>query len=153
MTTLDSSRDGAAVAAQTGVEPQSMDDLAPAAGPSGHMQANSRRRGRPAMKPRLSRDADQTDDELRTLHLVRRSRRAAGGLTIGIATVSFVLSFTSLRELAAMAAWPGWPSWLWPLIIDGTIVGRRWELCHWRRIGISSGTGFSCGVSLAPRLW
>lgn len=86
------------------------------------MQANSRRRGRPAMKPRLSREADQSDDELRTLHLVRRSRRAAGWLTIGIATVSFVLSFTSLRELAAMAAWPGWPSWLWPLIIDGTIV-------------------------------
>ncbi len=99
-----------------------MDDLAPAAGPSGRMQANSRRRGRPAIKPRLAREADQTDDEIRTLHLVRRSRRAAGGLTIGIATVSFVLSFTSLRELAAMAAWPGWPSWLWPLIIDGTIV-------------------------------
>ena len=122
MTTLDTSRNGAAVAAQTGVEPQPMDDLAPAAGPSGHMQANSRRRGWPAIKPRLSREADQTDDELRTLYLVRRSRRAAGGLTIGIATVSFVLSFTSLRELAAMAAWPGWPSWLWPLIIDGTIV-------------------------------
>ena len=122
MATLDTRRNGAAVAAQTGVEPQPMDDLAPAAGPSGHMQANSRRRGRPAIKPRLAREADQTDDELRTLHLVRRSRRAAGGLTVGIATVSFVLSFTSLRELAAMAAWPGWPSWLWPLIIDGTIV-------------------------------
>lgn len=29
-------------------------------------------------------------------------------LTMGIATVSFVLSFTSLRELAAMSAWPGY---------------------------------------------
>ena len=65
---------------------------------------------------------DVADDELRALHLVRRSRRAAVCLTVGIATVSFVLSFTSLRELAAMSAWPGWPSWLWPLIIDGLII-------------------------------
>ena len=43
-------------------------------------------------------------------------------MTVGIAVVSFVLSFTSLRELAAASAWPGWPSWLWPLIIDGTIT-------------------------------
>ena len=56
------------------------------------------------------------------LHLVRRSRRYAVWLTAGIATVSFVLSFESLRDLAAMSAWPGWSSWLWPLIIDGTIV-------------------------------
>jgi hypothetical protein len=62
------------------------------------------------------------DDEMRTLHLVRQSRRGAVWLTVGIATVSFVLSFTSLRELAAMSAWPGWSSWLWPLIIDGTII-------------------------------
>jgi len=57
VTTLDTRRNGAAVAAQTGIEPQPMDDLAPAAGPSGHMQANSRRRGWPAIKPRLSREA------------------------------------------------------------------------------------------------
>ncbi len=56
------------------------------------------------------------------LHLVRRSRRYAVWLTAGIATVSFVLSFESLRDLAAMSAWPGWSSYLWPLIIDGTIV-------------------------------
>jgi hypothetical protein len=43
-------------------------------------------------------------------------------MTVGIAAVSFVLSFASLRDLAAMSAWPGWPSWLWPLIIDGLIV-------------------------------
>ena len=56
------------------------------------------------------------------LHLVRRSRRYAVWLTARIATVSFVLSFESLRDLAAMSAWPGWSSYLWPLIIDGTIV-------------------------------
>ncbi len=44
------------------------------------------------------------------LHLVRRSRRYAVWLTAGIATVSFVLSFESLRDLAAMSAWPGWSS-------------------------------------------
>jgi hypothetical protein len=62
------------------------------------------------------------EDEWRTLRLVRRSRTAAVWLTVGIATVSFVLSFTSLRNLAAMSAWPGWPSWLWPLILDGLII-------------------------------
>jgi len=65
---------------------------------------------------------DHSDHGMQTLHLVRRSRGAAVWLTVGIATVSFVLSFTSLRGLAAMSAWPGWPSWLWPLIIDGTII-------------------------------
>lgn len=42
------------------------------------------------------------DDEWRTLRLVRRSRTAAVWLTVGIASVSFVLSFNSLRSLAAM---------------------------------------------------
>lgn len=68
------------------------------------------------------RDDGGAGDELRALNLVRTSRRLAVWLTIGIATVSFVLSFASLRDLAAMSAWPGWLSWLWPLIIDGTIV-------------------------------
>lgn len=62
------------------------------------------------------------DEQLRALHLVRMSRGAAVWLTIALAGVSFVLSFTSLRTLAAMSAWPGWSSWLWPLIIDGTII-------------------------------
>lgn len=65
---------------------------------------------------------EEHDDAARTLQLVRRSRRYAVWLTAAIASVSFVLSFASLRDLAAMSAWPGWPSWLWPLIIDGTIV-------------------------------
>jgi uncharacterized protein DUF2637 len=76
----------------------------------------SGRLGSAALHP----DAD--DDAVRLLHLVHRSRRLAVWLTVGIAAVSFVLSFTSLRELAAMSAWPGWQSWLWPLVIDGTIV-------------------------------
>jgi hypothetical protein len=122
VTTLANRPNGAAVAAQTGVEPQPMDDLAAAGGPVDDVQAKSRRRGRPGVKRPLSGGADQANDELRTLHLVRRSRRAAVWLTVGIATVSFVLSITSLRDLAAMSAWPGWPSWLWPLIIDGTII-------------------------------
>lgn len=62
------------------------------------------------------------DDEWRTLRLVRRSRTAAVWLTVGIATVSFVLSFNSLRSLAAMTAWPGWPSWLSPLLLDGLVI-------------------------------
>jgi hypothetical protein len=62
------------------------------------------------------------DDAMRTLRLVRRSRTAAVWLTVGIAAVSFVLSFNSLRSLAAMTAWPGWPSWLSPLLLDGLII-------------------------------
>ena len=72
---------------------------------------------RPAAPPTV-----HPDDAMRMLHLVRRSRRAAVVLTVGIATVSFVLSFTSLQELAAMSAWPGWKSWLWPVILDGLII-------------------------------
>ena len=56
-----------------------MDDLAPAAGPSGRMQADSRRRGRPAIKPRLAREADQTEDQIRTLHLVAEVAVLLGG--------------------------------------------------------------------------
>jgi Protein of unknown function (DUF2637) len=56
------------------------------------------------------------------LHLVRRSRGWAVKLTVFIALVSFVLSFTSIQELAAQSAWVGWKSWLWPLILDGLII-------------------------------
>jgi hypothetical protein len=122
VTTLDTRRNGAAVAAHTGVEPKLTDGRALAGEPGGDVRADSHRRGWLRITPRQSGAADQSDDELRTLHLVRRSRCAAVWLTVGIAAVSFVLSFTSLRDLAAMSAWPGWPSWLWPLIIDGTII-------------------------------
>ncbi|WP_232538317.1 DUF2637 domain-containing protein [Mycobacterium intracellulare] len=68
------------------------------------------------------RDEEARDDAERTLRLVVRSRTAAVWLTVFIATISFVLSFNSLRSLAAMTAWPGWPSWLSPLLLDGLIV-------------------------------
>lgn len=76
----------------------------------------------PARQLVASMPSSAGEDELRTLRLVRRSRTAAVWLTVGIATVSFVLSFNSLRALAAMTAWPGWPSWLSPLLLDGLIV-------------------------------
>jgi hypothetical protein len=72
--------------------------------------------------PRSPRWDAADDDAMRTLGLVRRSRTAAVWLTVGIAAVSFVLSFNSLRSLAAMTAWPGWPSWLSPLLLDGLII-------------------------------
>lgn len=77
------------------------------------------------LRPQVPSPGSQSagvDDEWRTLRLVRRSRTAAVWLTVGIATVSFVLSFNSLRSLAAITAWPGWPSWLSPLLLDGLIV-------------------------------
>ncbi len=71
------------------------------------VESNSRRSWWPTTTgaPAMQWSAD--DDELRTLRLVRRSRTAAVWLTVGIGTVSFVLSFTSLRNLAAMSAWSG----------------------------------------------
>ncbi|MGB8386948.1 DUF2637 domain-containing protein [Mycobacterium sp.] len=125
MTTVDTRPNGAAIAAQTGVRHHPVDDAAgpAAATPANYVHAVSRRRWwRRWLGTQQPGRADHPDDGMRTLHLVRRSRRAAVWLTVGIATVSFVLSFTSLRDLAAMSAWPGWPSWLWPLIIDGTII-------------------------------
>jgi Protein of unknown function (DUF2637) len=62
------------------------------------------------------------DEAMRMLHLVQRTRGWAFNLTVLIAMVSFVLSFTSLQQLAAESAWPGWKSWLWPAIIDGLII-------------------------------
>lgn len=118
MTTLYSRRNGAPVMADNDIEPHSVNDLTSFGGCGDGVQPRSRWRG---WRLPLG-GADEASDDLRTLHLVRRSRRAAVWLTVGIATVSFVLSFTSLRNLAAVSAWAGWPSWLWPLIIDGTII-------------------------------
>ena len=119
---VDTCCNGAAVGAQVGVQPQPREELPATDVPGRDRQASSRRRGLLGMTGRRAGGAEHADDELRTLQLVKGSRTAAVWLTAGIATVSFVLSFTSLRNLAAMSAWPGWPSWLWPLIIDGTIV-------------------------------
>lgn len=54
--------------------------------------------------------------------LVRYARRAAMGITAGIAAVSFVLSFSGLRGLAEAAGIPSALAWLWPLTVDGTII-------------------------------
>ncbi|HUO39513.1 MAG TPA: DUF2637 domain-containing protein [Mycobacterium sp.] len=129
MTTLDTRRNGAPISTQADVELHRVGEpsAGPARAPADSGESNSRRgwlrqswwHTRPAA---LQLSWNGTDEEMRTLHLVRRSRRAAVWMTVGIAAVSFVLSFASLRDLAAISAWPGWPSWLWPLIIDGLIV-------------------------------
>ena len=53
---------------------------------------------------------------------VRVTRAAAMLITMVIAVASFVLSFSSLWNLAARSAWPTRLAWLWPVIVDGTIV-------------------------------
>jgi hypothetical protein len=53
---------------------------------------------------------------------VRVTRAAAALITVVIAVASFVLSFSSLWNLAARSAWPARLAWLWPVIVDGTIV-------------------------------
>jgi hypothetical protein len=125
VTALDTRSDGADAVGQRGIRPLVVTDAE--AGGAVERETDGRHPGggwwsRRRSQPAIGGATIQDDDALRTLHLVRRSRRAAVWLTVGIAAVSFVLSFTSLRDLAAVSAWPGWPSWLWPLIIDGTIV-------------------------------
>lgn len=125
MTTLDSRRSGAGPAARSDVELRRVAEGSAGVSVSraDGVESNLRRawwsktRGATAVPWSVP-----VDDQLRMLGLVRRSRTAAVWLTVGIATVSFVLSFTSLRNLAALSAWPGWPSWLWPLILDGLII-------------------------------
>lgn len=140
MTTLPTRPNGAAVASQTAVAIHPLHGAAPSGlaetGETATIPSDApSRAGRERISPRRwllkipravprpdAARAHDPDEALRMLHLVRRSRRYAVWLTAGIATVSFVLSFESLRDLAAMSAWPGWSSYLWPLIIDGTIV-------------------------------
>lgn len=140
MTTVEARPNGSAVASQTADAAHPLDQpaasstttvsepaLAPFGEPSGPLrQGISPRRWWAKVRRAVTRSdtapALDTDDALRMLHLVRRSRKYAVALTATIATISFVLSFESLRDLAAKSAWPGWHSWLWPLIIDGLIV-------------------------------
>lgn len=56
------------------------------------------------------------------LSLVRMARAAAVGITSLVAMVSFVLSFSSLADLAARTVWPGKLAWGFPVIVDGIIV-------------------------------
>jgi hypothetical protein len=53
---------------------------------------------------------------------VRVTRAAAVMITVVIAVASFVLSFSSLWNLAARSAWLARLAWLWPVIVDSTIV-------------------------------
>ena len=140
MTTRQTRPNGAAVASRTAVAIHPLHGAAPSGlaetGEAATIPSDTpSRAGRERISPRRwwlklpravprpdTARAHDPDEALRMLHLVRRSRRYAVWLTAGIATVSFVLSFESLRDLAAMSAWPGWSSYLWPLIIDGTIV-------------------------------
>jgi len=140
VTTLQTPPNGAAAASQSAVAIHPLHGAAPSGlaetGEAATIPSDTpSRAGRERISPRRwwlkipralprpdAAHAHDPDEALRTLHLVRRSRRYAVWLTAGIATVSFVLSFESLRDLAAMSAWPGWSSYLWPLIIDGTIV-------------------------------
>jgi hypothetical protein len=127
VTIVDGRPNGAEVAAPTGGVPYQLGESAASArgGPNPRPRTDQSGQGRllsVAEAESLSHYGADADEGLRTLLLVRRSRRAAVWLTVAIATVSFVLSFTSLRQLAAASAWPGWSSWLLPLIIDGIIV-------------------------------
>ncbi|BBY96410.1 hypothetical protein MGALJ_60790 (plasmid) [Mycobacterium gallinarum] len=65
---------------------------------------------------------DRRAQQAARLSLVRMTRATAVGITVLIAALSFVLSFSSLADLAARTVWPGRLAWLWPVIVDGTIV-------------------------------
>lgn len=125
MTTLDTRRNGGGIAARSDVEHQRIDEgRADAVRSTAESDRPDSRRAWRLKTGGTSAGhwSGFGDDELRTLRLVRRSRTAAVWLTVGIAAVSFVLSFNSLRSLAAMTAWPGWPSWLSPLLLDGLVI-------------------------------
>jgi hypothetical protein len=125
VTTLNTVRNGAGSATRSDVEIHPVDEahVGGVISTADGVESNSRRAQRPETRgaPAVHRNAAD-ENEMRMLRLVRRSRTAAVWLTVGIATVSFVLSFNSLRSLAAMTAWPGWPSWLSPLLLDGLII-------------------------------
>ncbi|AFM20655.1 Protein of unknown function (DUF2637) (plasmid) [Mycolicibacterium chubuense NBB4] len=66
--------------------------------------------------------ADRREQQSARLSLVRLTRSTAVAITVVIGASSFVLSFSSLRDLAARTAWPGYLAWLWPVIVDGAII-------------------------------
>lgn len=65
---------------------------------------------------------DRMRQQAARLSLVRLTRTAAVAITILIGAASFVLSFSSLCDLAARTVWPGSLAWLWPVIVDGAII-------------------------------
>jgi hypothetical protein len=71
-----------------------------------------------AVPIRTSPPLDQSGEHA----VVRVARAAAVLITVIIGAASFVLSFSSLWDLAARSAWPTHLAWLWPVIVDGTII-------------------------------
>src|SRR3954468_15447028 len=83
-------------------------------------QPHSGEPARPAPQPRPEGRRSQGEAEFRT---VRIARFAATAITALIAIASFVLSFSSLWDLASRSvSWPRDLAWLWPLIVDGVVV-------------------------------
>ncbi len=53
---------------------------------------------------------------------MRLARVFAVLVIVGVGAAAFVLSFTTLRDLATLAHIPSGTAWLFPLIVDGTII-------------------------------
>ncbi|MBO0856174.1 MAG: DUF2637 domain-containing protein, partial [Nocardia sp.] len=53
---------------------------------------------------------------------MRWARALAVVVIVGVGAAAFVLSFTTLRDLAMLAHIPVSTAWLFPLIVDGTII-------------------------------
>lgn len=92
--------------------------LAPSSG-LGDLQSPRWAAGERAARPAQSPAADRVAQQLR---LVRIARACAVSITLLIAAGSFVLSFSSLWDLAARMVWPAHLAWLWPVIVDGLII-------------------------------
>ncbi|WP_372452696.1 DUF2637 domain-containing protein [Mycolicibacterium goodii] len=91
-----------------------VDDLRPAAAePPG---------ARPTAKADHVVASDRMQQHAARLSMVRLTRTTAVAITILIGAASFVLSFSSLCDLAARTVWPGHLAWLWPVIVDGAII-------------------------------
>lgn len=119
MTTVEARRNGAVIPADRDLDPRGPAGVIEPGQPTDRVEVSTEPRW---PLPASRGHSEACDDAERTLRLVVRSRTVAVWLTVFIATISFVLSFNSLRSLAAMTAWPGWPSWLSPLLLDGLIV-------------------------------
>jgi len=76
----------------------------------------------PAPERASTRSAATASGDAARLALVVVTRRAAVVITVVIVVASFVLSFSSLCDLASRSTWPARLAWLWPVIVDGTIV-------------------------------
>jgi hypothetical protein len=76
----------------------------------------------PVVRPVSAASSVSSRNDVSEQTAVRVTRAAAVLITVVIATASFVLSFSSLWNLAARSAWPTRLAWLWPVIVDGTVV-------------------------------